>query len=282
MYDLAIVGGGIAGYTAALTAKNLSLSYLWLAPSAFSEKTSAAESVRNFPSFSGNGVEFSRSLEAQRTKEGVEITKAHVDAVFKTKEAFLLAAGKCEFEARAVILCIGVDLSGSVKGEKEFFGRGVSYCAVCDGALYRGKKIAAVLSSKDFSEEVGFLAGFAEKVHVFCPEKFSFNAPNIEAHTGKVLAVEGGTRVEKLLTGDGEFEVDGVFFLRNATPPEALCGGLKCDGAHIVVDRSLSTNIRGLFAAGDVTGTPYQYVKAAGEGLTAAFSAREYLKNLQH
>lgn len=282
MYDLAIVGGGIAGYTAALTAKNLSLSYLWLAPSAFSEKTSAAERVRNFPSFSGTGAQFARSLEAQRKNENVEFTKAHVDSIMRGKEGFLLTAYRREFEAKTVILCIGVDLSGSVKGEKEFFGRGVSYCAVCDGVLYRKKKIAAVLSSKDFAEEAEYLAGFAETVHVFCPEKLSFRAPNIVAHTGKVLAVEGGERVEKLLSEEGGFEVDGVFFLREAVKPDILCRGLKCDGAHVVADRSLSTNIKGLFAAGDVTGTPYQYAKAAGEGLTAAFSAREYLKNLQH
>lgn len=277
-YDIAVVGGGIAGYTAALTAKNLGLGYLWLAPAAFGEKTRAAEYVRNFPSFSGDGAMFCRALEAQRAREGVVLTEARADGVFMRKEGFLLSAGERTFFARTVVLATGVDLKGSVKGEREFFGRGVSYCAVCDGALYRGKAVAAVVSSPRYAEEAEYLASLAETVHCFCLyEGARFRAENIVVHAGAPDAIEGGARVEKIVQNGKTLSVSGVFFLKDSTPAQALCGGVKTDGAHIVTDKSCATNLAGLFAAGDVTGTPYQFAKAAGEGLVAAYSARRFL-----
>ena len=96
-------------------------------------------------------------------------------------------------------------------------------------------------------------------------------------HYEKPRAVEGGMRVEKLLLKGGELPVDGVFFLKNAAPPAALVGGLEVEGGAVKVGRDMSTNLRGLFAAGDVTGRPYQYVKAAGEGNVAAHAAVDYL-----
>ena len=94
-------------------------------------------------------------------------------------------------------------------------------------------------------------------------------------------AVEGDLRVKALLAGGKRYAVDGVFFLKNSTPPSALVGGLKAENGAVVVDRRMATNLQGLFAAGDVTGRPYQYVKAAGEGLVAAYSASEYLRSLE-
>ncbi len=279
-YDVAVVGGGIAGYTAALTAKNLKLDGIWLTPETFGEKTRAAEQVRNFPSFTGNGVGFADALEAQRLREGVEFIPVRVDGVFAQKEGFLLTAGSAGYAGRTVILATGVDLKGNVKGERAFIGRGVSYCAVCDGALYRGKTVAAVLSSPEFAEEAEYLASFAEKVHCFCLYGGAeFRAKNIEVHAGAPEEIAGGARVEKILQNGETLSVSGVFFLKNSAPAQALCGGLALeeDGVHVKVARDLSTNIPGLFAAGDVTGAPYQYAKAAGEGLVAAFSVRKYL-----
>ena len=281
-YDLAIAGGGIAGYCAALTAKSLRLDAVWLAPEAFGEKTRAAEYVRNYPAFTGDGKAFTKALEAQCEREGVVFTRARVDGVYKQKEGFLLTAGQQTFSAKTVILATGVEQRGSVKGEREFFGRGVSYCAVCDGALYRKKTIAAVVTQPHFAEEAEYLAGFAEKVHCFCLYAGArFKSENIEVHSGAPQEITGGGRVEKVVYGGENIAVSGVFFLKNSTPPEALCGGLRTDGAHIVTAKDGSTNIAGLFAAGDVTGTPYQYAKAAGEGLVAAYSAKNYLSSLE-
>ncbi len=279
VYDLIIVGSGIAGYSAALTAKSLKIDFLWLGEGAFGGKAGKVEYVRNYPAFYGNGEAFGKALSAQAEKEGIARVRARIDRVYKMKEGFVLTAGEESFHAKSVILACGVQTSGSLKGEKEFLGRGVSYCAVCDGGLYRGKKIAAVLSSEEYAEEAEYLASFADTVYCFCryPEPV-FQRKNILVRTGEPVAVEGGLRADKLRMKDGTaLDVDGVFLLKDSAPPEALVGGLATEGAHVKAGRDLSTNLAGLFAAGDITGTPYQFAKAAGEGLVAAYSARAFL-----
>ena len=258
VYDLIIVGSGIAGYSAALTAKSLKIDFLWLGEGALGGKAGKVEYVRNYPAFYGNGEAFGKALSAQAEKEGIARVRARIDRVYKMKEGFVLTAGEESFHAKSVILACGVQTSGSLKGEKEFLGRGVSYCAVCDGGLYRGKKIAAVLSSEEYAEEAEYLASFADTVYCFCryPEPV-FQRKNILVRTGEPVAV--------------------VFLLKDSAPPEALVGGLATEGAHVKAGRDLSTNLAGLFAAGDITGTPYQFAKAAGEGLVAAYSARAFL-----
>ena len=278
IYDVIVVGGGIAGYSAALTLHSLKRNTLWLGADLLGEKLRAAEYVRNYPAMLGNGALFAARIEEQMKHEGISLTRARVDGIY-AGEPFTLTAGEQVFSARAVILATGVETAGAVKGEESFLGRGVSYCAVCDGALYRGKTIAAVLSDRKFAEEAEYLAGFAREVHAFCLYPgASFHAANIVVHYEKPRAVEGGLRVEKLLLKGGELPVDGVFFLKNATPPAALVGGLEAEGGAVKVGRDMSTNLRGLFAAGDVTGRPYQYAKAAGEGLVAAYSAHAFLQ----
>ena len=278
-YRAAVVGGGIAGYTAALALKNLKVDCVWFGEKGFGEKLRLAEGVRNFPSFSGRGEELASLLEAQREREGVTLTEARIDGVYAQSGGYILTAGKDSFFAEAVVLCTGVETAGAIKGEREFLGRGVSYCAVCDGALYRGKKIAAVLSSEKYAEEVEYLSGFAEEVHAFYRGTMSaFRASNIILHTEKPEEISGSLRVEKIVAGGREIPVSGVFFLRDSVPPAALVGGLKTADGHVAVGRDCSTNLKGLFAAGDVTGRPYQYVKAAGEGLVAAYAAADYLR----
>lgn len=276
-YDLIVVGGGIAGYSAALTAKNLKLNFLWIGDRAFGKKTEKAEFVRNYPAFTGNGRDFVRALEEQRTREGIVLCEKKIDGIYKDKTGFTLTAGKESFFSRAVILATGVELSGGIGDE--FVGRGLSYCAVCDGALYQGKRIAAVLYAEEEKEEAEYLAGFAREVLLFTALPLTFSAKNIRVVNEKPKSVSGGFRLEKIVTDRAEYEVDGVFLLGKSAPPSTLCGGLKTEGAHVAVNRDASTNLAGLFAAGDVTGKPYQFVKAAGEGCAAAYSAKAYLNS---
>ena len=275
VYDVAIVGGGIAGYSAAITAKNLRLNYIWIGEKFFGKKASKAEYVRNYPAFIGDGQAFVRALERQRKSEGIVLTEKKIDGIYQGKDSFLLNAGGESFSARSVILATGVEHSDSLG--TEFVGRGVSYCAVCDGALYKNKRIAAVLYHQEELKEVEYLAGFASEVLLFTALPVSVKAKNIQVINETPKSVLGGERVEKIVTNQGEHEVSGVFLLGKAAPASVLCGGLKMDGAHVVCGRDLATNIKGVFAAGDLTGKPYQFVKAAGEGCKAAYSAKDYL-----
>ena len=280
IYDTIIIGGGIAGFQATLALKNFKRDVLWIGAKKFGEKIYASESVQNFPAFSGEGKALASLLERQSEHEDLPFVEGRIDSVFAMGDKFLLTKNGETYTSRTVILATGVELAGSLKGEREFLGRGVSYCAVCDGALYKGKKIAAVLSSKAFEEEAEYLAGFAENVYAVCRYKNpQFHAPNIEIICEKPLSIEGDLRVQKLVFEGRELSVDGIFLLKNSAPPSALVGGLftEPDG-HVKVARDMSTNLTGLFAAGDVTGRPYQFVKAAGEGLVAAYSAHAYLK----
>lgn len=279
IYDTAVIGGGLAGYAAALTAKNLLLDYLWLGEEGFG-KIRSAQAVRNFPAVTGSGETFSSMLFAQMGAEKLRLTPLRADGVFAVGDGYSITAGGETFSARTVILATGVESRDLLRGEREFLGRGVSYCAVCDGALYRGKRIAALLSSPKFAEEVRFLARFASRVYYDCPAPLKFTEENIERLPARPVALGGGSRVENLILPEGQMEIDGVFFLKESAPPESLAFGVRTEGGHICVNRAMETNLKGLFAAGDVTGRPYQYAKAAGEGCVAAHSAWEYLKKL--
>ncbi len=280
LYDTVIVGGGLAGYTAALTAKNLKLDSLWLADGVFGRNLRLAERVTDFPSVMGSGRDFARALDAQREAEDIRFLSCRVDGVYPAEGAYLTTAGEQAFRSRTVILATGVERRAALKGAEEFLGKGVSYCAVCDAALYRGKRVAAVLYDEGFEDELTLLASYADTVGVFGPCREL--PPHCVPVRGTPLAVEGDKRVSRLLHTEGTFETDGVFLLGGTVPPGLLVRGLRTDGPHIVVARDLSTNLAGIFAAGDVTGTPYQYAKAAGEGCVAAHSARSFLKNRPH
>lgn len=280
-FDVAIIGGGIAGYTAALALKNFGENFFWLAAAPFGGKLLLAGNVRNFPAFNGSGKELFALLEAQRMREGIDFIKGRADGIFAAENGFTVTAGERSYIARTVILAVGTETQ-KIAGEEKFLGRGVGYCAVCDGALYKNKKIAAVLETSDFEEEAEYLAGFAAEVYAFpLYQGASFRAKNIRKIEEIPLAVSGDTRVNALKTKEREYAVDGVFLLKTATPPASLAGGLETENGHVKTARDMSTNIGGLFAAGDVTGTPYQYVKAAGEGLTAAYSAHAYLLQMR-
>lgn len=280
VYDAAVVGGGIAGYTAALVLKNFKRDVLWLGTERFGDKLLRAPHVNNFPGFSGSGRELCALLEKQAGEKELSFVRKKADGVFAAGREFYLTSRQTTYRARTVVLATGVRTAGDIPGEERFLGRGVSYCAVCDGALYKGKTIACEVDSPEYAEEAEYLAGFAKKVFVFCryPQP-AFRAENLDLCAGDAIAELGGSaRVSKIITRLGfEFGVDGVFFLRDATPLRALVGGLETEGGFVKTGRDMSTNLPGLFAAGDITGKPYQYAKAAGEGLVAAFSANEYL-----
>lgn len=279
MYDCVVIGTGAAGVSAALTLKALNRNFVLIGKRSLSAKIFKAEKIKNYPGLpavSGEGMRsaFISQLESER----IEITEGKVTGVFAADGSYSIACNQEVYQTRTVILASGVETVKPIDGEKEFLGRGVSYCATCDGFLYRGKVIAAVVTSKEEEHEVDFLSEFAGKVYLFPIYKdVGKFAENVQIIKGKPLRVEGGEKVEKLVTSEGELAVDGVFMLKDTTAGDGLIKGLEVEGGSVKVDRACATNLTGVFAAGDCTGRPYQYAKAVGEGNVAAHSVNAYL-----
>ena len=278
-YDCAIIGTGPAGLAAALTLKALNKNFIWFGSQQMSEKIRKAELISNFPGLCNvSGEKMAAAFRNQVESLQIVITQKTVTGVYHMGKYYGLLCDQEMFEATTVILATGVEAVKPIEGELELLGRGVSYCATCDGMLYRGKTIALVSTSAEFEHEVQFLSNLAEKVY-FIPmyRNPAVNGENIEIIRKMPKAVIGLRKVEALDMGGEELPIDGVFFLKSAVSPSALVMGLEVDNGHVVVDRQCATNLPGCFAAGDCTGRPYQYIKAAGEGNVAAHSVVRFL-----
>ena len=275
MLDCIIVGSGIAGISAALTLKANGKNFMLLGSPDLSVKISRAECIRNYPGLSSvTGREFARALKKQLAEAEISVTDERVSGVYAMGGKFaVLTQSGVSFESKTVILATGVESVKRLEGEEEFLGRGVSYCATCDGFLYKGKTIGVLSTSKRFEHEVEYLAKLAGKVYLMPMYKDVGDfSENVEKIIKMPLAVKGEKKVNRLVFKDGELPVDGVFLLKESISPAVLVGGLEMSEGHVAVARDMSPNLKGCFAAGDCTGRPYQYAKAAGEGNIAAHS----------
>ena len=279
MFDAAIIGTGPAGLSAALDLKLHDKSFIWFGSKKLSDRVARAEKIANLPALDMiGGRELNERFSAQIVSMGLEITEKKVTNIAPMGKSFMVLADNEIFEAKTVILAVGAVTAKGPEGEERLLGRGVSYCATCDGFLYRGKTVAVFCASKAFEHEAEYLAGLAEKVYLFTGYDCTLSLPNVELPGKPIVEVCGEERVSSVRLSDGrDIPVDGVFFLRESVKPSLLVAGIETDGAHIVVDRACRTNKPGLFACGDCTGRPYQLTKAMGEGNVAAHSALEYL-----
>ncbi|MDE6586487.1 MAG: NAD(P)/FAD-dependent oxidoreductase [Clostridia bacterium] len=283
MYDIAIIGGGPAGVSAAINAKVKNKNFIWFSSKAVSEKVAKAELIKNYPGLpSVTGAELGWTFINHCESLGIAMREEVITGVYDTGGKFTLLAGDKDYEAKTVILCLGVQTVKPIEGEEEFLGRGVSYCATCDGNLYKGKTIAIFATDKIFEHEIEYLCSLAGKAYVIPLYKnANLTAANAEIIMKTPLKISGGMRVEEVIFKDGKISVDGVFVLRASVAPSTLVHGLQTEDGHISVNRKFETNIAGIFAAGDCTGRPYQYIKAAGEGNAAVHFAEEYLAGKQ-
>ena len=279
-YDVAIVGSGPAAVSAALTLALHGKSIIWFGSKALSPKVEKSERIANYPGVAMvKGSELNRLLREQIEEAGLEICERQVTNILSSRRGFMFTAGNEVYDAKTVLLAIGAVSPKGFPGEDEYLGRGVSYCATCDGFLYRGKTIAVFCGAKEFEHEVTYLAELAGKVYLFAPyADCGVEADNVVVNPGKLRAILGEDRVTGVELVDGStIDVDGVFVIRPAVAPGKLLPGLEIEGADIVVNRRMETNVAGCFAAGDCTGRPYQLTKATGEGNVAAHSIVEYL-----
>ena len=280
--DIAIIGSGPAGLEAALTAKNRNKTVTVYGSKDLSGKMMSIDHpITNYLGLSNvTGKQMAEAFTRQLEDADIEIVENRVTTVYAMGEFFCLQmADNTMEEASAVILCTGVTAGNPYPGETQFLGRGVSYCATCDAPLYKEKNVTVIGQTAKEEAEARFLAEVCNHVN-YIPlykEEVSFTESNITVIQEKPVEITGGMKADTLKTNLGEYKTDCVFILRDAQFPAQLVPGLKVNGNAVEVDRNMQTNIPGLYAAGDITGLPYQFIKSAGEGNIAAISAAMYL-----
>lgn len=282
MFDVAIIGSGPAGISSAINCKIRNKSIVLFGQNELSHKVEISEKINNYPGLPNiSGKELNAKMREHLDSMGIEITEERITGIYNMKGKFTLLANRKMFEARSVILCLGAETIKPLPNERELLGRGVSYCATCDGMLYKDKKIAVFCDNADGEEEVEYLSDLASEVYYSHKFTSKIDKANVTHLKSRITAVIGDGKVQGIELADGtNLDVDGVFFIKQAVSADVLLNKLEVQNGSIVVDKNMKTSIDGCFAAGDCTGTPYQIAKAVGEGNIAAHSAVKYLSEL--
>ncbi|MEC1581182.1 thioredoxin-disulfide reductase [Bacillus subtilis] len=304
IYDVIIIGAGPAGMTAAVYTSRANLSTLMIERGIPGGQMANTEDVENYPGFESIlGPELSNKMFEHAKKFGAEYAYGDIKEVVDGKEYKVVKAGSKEYKARAVIIATGAEYKKiGVPGEKELGGRGVSYCAVCDGAFFKGKELVVVGGGDSAVEEGVYLTRFASKVTIvhrrdklraqsilqaraFDNEKVDFlwnkTVKEIHEENGKVGNV---TLVDTVTGEESEFKTDGVFIyigmLPLSKPFENL--GITNEEGYIETNDRMETKVEGIFAAGDIREKSLrQIVTATGDGSIAAQSVQHYVEELQ-
>ena len=276
-HDIIVLGGGPAGLAAAVAARGRNKSVLVIGNRWEDSPLAKAERVDNYLGLPGlTGKELLQTFFDHAAGMGVEFVTGRAVSLMVYNGAYI-TVGSQVYDGRALILAPGVVRQAKYPGEEAYLGRGVSYCATCDGMLYRGKAVAVVGRSPDAPLEANYLKSLGCQVTYVSPAEpkgLDSGIPYVKA--GK-LAVKGEGAVTALEADGVDLPCNGVFILRQAVAPTDLLPQLETEGGVVKVDRRMATNLEGVFAAGDCTGGPLQVAKAVGEGHVAALSACEYL-----
>ena len=263
-YDVVIIGGSIAGISAALTCINRGKTVAVIANGAETSNLYKAEKITNYPGIpDASGKEISEILRRQLESSGADLIHGRALNVLPLGDSFGAAVGSDFTSASAVIIAAGITREKLYPGEGEFLGRGVSYCATCDGMLYRGKTVAVVGDGEEAAHDADFLE--------------SIGCTVLRMTKQLRYEIRGGMKADTLIAGDEAYKVDGIFIIKDTISVTKLVPGLEYSNGAIVADRQMNTSIPGVFAAGDCTGKPYQLAKSAGEGNVAALSACAYI-----
>ena len=280
-YDIIILGSGPAGLAAAVAARGRDKSVLVIGNRWQDSPLARAERVDNYlglPGLTGSGM--LETFYQHAVGMGAEFVMGKAISLMAW-EGFMVTVGSQVYQGRALILAPGVVRQAKYPGEEEYLGRGVSYCATCDGMLYRNRSVIVVGRSPDAPQEANYLHSLGCQVTYVSPQPpkgLDSAIPFVKA--GK-LSVKGEQTVTGLEADGALLPCDGVFILRQTVAPTDLLPTLETQEGYIKVDRSMATNVEGVFAAGDCTGLPLQVSKAVGEGHVAALSACEYLDRKQ-
>jgi len=281
-YDIAIIGSGPAGLSAALNAKIRKKSFIMFGNKELTSRLTKAHEINNYLGFyRKSGKELQEEFSNHLNEMNITITEEKINNIYAMGDYFGLMVNEKMYESTTVILATGVQYGKLFDGEERLLGKGVGYCATCDAPLYKNKVVTIIAYNKHEEEEANFIASIASKVYYIPMYKEGVHVDSsIEIINDIPVGIVGEDRVSKLKLKNSEIDTDGIFILRDSISPAQLVPGLKIVDNHIEVDRLMKTNINGCFAAGDVVGKPYQYIKAAGEGNIAALSAVNYIDSI--
>ncbi len=303
-YDVAIIGAGGAGLAAAIYSARANRRTVVLECSITGGQIATTDRVENYPGFPEgvNGFDLGQLFQRQATEFGAEVKYEEVMGIARQPDgSFRLSTTGDELEARALIVTAGAEYNRlGVPGEVELTGKGVSYCATCDAAFFKGQEVAVVGGGDSALDEALFTTRYASKVHVIhrrdslrasaILQERALAEPKIDFTWDTVVErIDGKTAVERvhlknLKTGaSSSLSVGAVFIFIGQTPNSHILKGLVDldEGGHALVDLEMQTNVPGLFVAGDLrTRAARQLISAAGDGATAAIAAEHYLAGL--
>lgn len=285
-YDIAIIGAGPAGLSAALNSKIRNKSVILFGKD--SEKLVKSKKISNYLGIEDiKGSDLNEAFKNSLKNYEIERDQRKVKTIYSMGEYFAIEIENDSemIEAKSVIMATGIELKKDLINEDKFFAKGVNYCATCDAALYRGKKVLVIGINDESVSEANFTSEIVgDLVFVNMTGKDVSLNPNIEIIEGEIpVGFDGSDRAEKLIFKSGrEIAADGFFIIKDSSKAERLVPGIKMEDNHILTNKDMSTSIKGLFAAGDITGKPYQIMKAVGEGQVAALNVCGFLdgKNL--
>lgn len=285
MYDVVIVGGGPGGLSAALNIKIRNKSFVLFGGTETVTGLMKAPQIDNYLGFKAmSGADMIDSFKQHVEHMDIEIKHEKVQNILNMGDYFALNTGGSFYEARTVILATGHAKAKYMPGEREYLGRGVGYCATCDGPLYRNKSVALISENQEGEEEANYLSEICSDVYYIPTYKSDYKLnEKVKLIKEKAASIEGNeSKATMLRTEKAELNVDGIFIIRNVIPLGQLLEGLEMEEGSIRVDRSMAASMPGVFACGDCVGKPYQIAKAVGEGNVAALSAVKYIDGLNN
>jgi thioredoxin reductase (NADPH) len=297
VYDVLILGGGPGGMTAAIYTARYNLKTLVVAAS-FGGTANLAGEVENWPGKIGSGREIMAGIKDQAERFGADFLEASFEKVAKDENEFVLHYGDKVVKGKSLIVSLGTEHRQlDIPGEKEFLGKGVSYCATCDGNFFKKKQVCVIGGANSAAKAALYLADICDKVTVvYRGNEMRCEPVSLEAIKGneKIDVIYNAVPVEVLGEGvvkglkikEGESErvldVSGVFVEAGAVPATEILKdlGVEMDKGYVVVGKDMKTNVDGVFAAGDVTNSVLrQMITAAGEGAVSAKGVNDYLRS---
>lgn len=296
MYDIIIVGGGPAGMTAAIYGANAKKSVLILEKESIGGQILKASKIKNYPGFEEiSGFDYSNKLYEQTKNLNVDIKFEEVIKVSKNKEVI---TNKNTYKGKSIILATGAkNKKLNIQNEEKFIGKGISYCATCDGMFFKGKTVALIGGGKSAIENALYLSNIVEKLYIIYRQKeFKFDSIDLEKLKEKkniifilnsnICEINGDQKLENIIIKNNSTNIkttinlDGLFVSIGYIPISNLCEEIleTDDKGYIVSNENCCTNIEGIFVAGDVrTKSIRQLTTACSDGTIAAINAYNYI-----